>query len=395
MTQQVVNRWSRRFVATSTVFLVAWQILTLAGFPRRIQVTIAVFGFILHMVFGKAYTLIPSYFDRDLAFAYSPVAQYPFTSLGAVGLTASHFQGVPETVGVLGGVLWSIGVVVFLGTMAWTLGDNILGRETGTSSVNEEREWVDRYANAFMPVGLVYLALGSYETLAVYTPLPTVLRGYLPSVTHLLAAGMAAMLIFAVGFRLLPRFLVANPPKALVVTVLPAGTLGPIILAYSLGGGAWFKVGAVLEGFAVIGFALAYAVLFRRSERERVGFYGVLAGMIAGVVAVLLGLDFAFNRIDASLVLLHARFNLLGFLGLTIMGVAYQFYPPNVGSFKGANDNTAIASVVLISLGLGSELIGVLIGSDLIILIGQALALTGVLVYAYLILGLFYIHQRS
>lgn len=91
--------------------------------------------------------------------------------------------------------------------------------------------------------------------------------------------------------------------------------------------------------------------MFVHSNRDRVGLYGPLAGVVAGSVGVLLGLRFALEGAPAGLVALHLRTNLLGFLGLTIVG--------------------ALASLQ----GLGT--------------FGRVLALAGSLLYAGLIVGLF------
>ena len=103
-------------------------------------------------------------------------------------------------------------------------------------------------------------------------------------------------------------------------------------------------------------FAVAYWVAFARSDRSRIGFYGVLAGTLAGVAVVGLGLTFAVAGPRPGLVALHYRLALLGFLGLSIVGVTYQFYPPSVCRFP---------------------------------LAGRALAALAAVGYAYLLLGLF------
>ncbi|MFB6228070.1 MAG: hypothetical protein ABEH88_05735 [Halobacteriales archaeon] len=92
---------------------------------------------------------------------------------------------------------------------------------------------------------------------------------------------------------------------------------------------------------------------------------------------------------SADLIRLHVRLNLLGFLGLTIIGVAYQFYPPAVGTFRGASDRTALASIAAILAGLGIEAVGVLLGGPLLPILGRAVALGGTSLYAGLIIGLF------
>lgn len=72
MTAAIVSRWARQYVLTSALFLVGWQAGTVAGIQRPTEVFLAVFGFVLHMVFGKAYSLVPTYFNRDLAVPHAP-----------------------------------------------------------------------------------------------------------------------------------------------------------------------------------------------------------------------------------------------------------------------------------------------------------------------------------
>jgi hypothetical protein len=385
----VVTRWARRFVAASAVFLVAWQLAAVAAVPHRTQVTLAVYGFVLHTVFGKAYSLVPSYFDRSLALPRAPAVHFPLTALGAVALAAAPLSGVPELVGLLGALAWSAGVVVFVAALAWTLRDNPTGRETGTSDANAHRRGVDRLANAFVPVVLAYLLAGSHATLAGHLGLPGFASLAAARTAHLLAAGTAALLIFAAGFRLFPRFLVASPPKSLVGVVLVAGAVGPAVLAAGLYRAPLFRLGAVLEALAVVGFALAYALLFARSERRRVGFYAVLAAVAAGALGVAVGLRFAFGGVTPALTAVHFRLNVLGFLGLTIVGATYQFYPPTVGTFPGASDRTALVAVALVGVGLLAELGGALADAKPATLAGRASALAGAVVFAVLVLGVF------
>lgn len=392
MSAAKVSKWSRRFVLASAVFLVLWQASQLVAVPRRTSVVLGVYGFVLHMVFGKAYALIPSYFDRDLTATWAPPAQFPLTTVGTVFLLLEPLQGIPPFVGTVGSLLWALGVGLFLGTILWTIRDNLSGQETGTSDANRSRRWVDRISNAFMPVALGYLAIGSYETIALHTALPLLFDGYFPRISHLLAAGTATLLVFAIGFRLLPRFLVATPPRGFLLLVLPTGSLGPILLAAGLGGGWLFQVGAVLEAVAVLAFAATFAVLFVRSDRRRVGFYGVLGGVVSGCVAVSLGLIFAFDHATSGLVAAHYRLNVLGFLGLTIVGIAYQFYPPSVGTFAGASDRTAVASISGLAGGLFLEAFGLSFDDGMMAVLGQWIGVLGALVYLYLLVGLF--HER-
>lgn len=393
MTAGLVTRWSRRYVAAGALFLVAWQVAALVGVPRYAQVPLAVTGFVFHVVFGKAYALVPTYFDRSLSPLRAPAVQFPLTTLGTIGLTLGRLGG-PDGLATVGAVLWTIGITIFVGSILWTIRGNLSGGETGTGKANADRRAVDRYANLFVPAVLAYLALGSYDLLAAGIGLPVFVANSLAGVSHLLAAGGAALLIFAVGFRLLPRFLVAYPPRALVAVVLPAGALGPAIIAATLPIGPWFRVGAVLEATAVIGFAVAYVALFVRSDRRRVGFYGIFLGVLAGVLAALLGLSFAFVGLTIDNVVAHFRLNVLGFLGLTIVGVTYQFYPPAVGSLPGSSDRTALATLGLLGGGLGVEVVGLLAGLPTVTTVGRLVGLLGAIGYAYLLVGLLFRNRK-
>jgi hypothetical protein len=389
MTAATVSRWARRYVLASALFLVIWQAGSLAGIPRRAQVVLGIYGFVLHVVFGKAYSLVPAYFDCELAVSHAPAVQFPFVVAGAAGLAGSSLRLGPTWLGPAGGVLWSLGVAVFLGTLLWSIRDNPTGSDTATGETNAERRPVDRLANGFVPIAFVYLVLGTYETLAIHTGAPPLFGGYAPRASHLLAAGTAGLLILALGFRLLPRFMLASVPRALPAVVLPAGALGPLLLASHLGNPPWFQLGALVEATAVAGFALAVGLLFVRSERRRVGFYSVLAGVSSGVVAVAVGLWFAFHRWSPSLVLAHLRLTLLGFLGFTVVGLAYQFYPPGVGAFPAASDRTALLSIVVLAGGLLLQVIGIGSGVSLLATLGSVATFGGALLYTYLLVAVF------
>jgi len=381
------SRWSRRFVGTGVVFFVAWGFAAALGMGRRTEVSLLLFGFVLHTVFGKAYALLPTYFDRELAVSWAPALQFPLTVGATLALAASAVQGVPIVAIQVAAVLWALGVAVFLGTMLATIRGNLTGRETGTGEHNADRRAVDRAANAAVPVVFLYLLLGSYEFLAATLALPTIFGGAMAAISHLLAAGVGALLLFAVGFRLFPRFLNATPPRWLVYVVLPAGAIGPALVAAGLYGGPLLQAGAALQAIAVTGFALTYATLFVRSDNRRIGFYAVLAGMGAALLAVGLGVQFAVAGRDPVLVVAHYRLTLVGFLGLTIVGATMQFYPPSVGDWFGANDATATMAITLLAAGVVLQLFGVV--TPMLAAFGTICALLGAVIHATLVFGAF------
>lgn len=390
MAAERVARWARAYVAAGAAFLLLALGSVLTALPQRTVVVFSLFGFVLHTVFGKAYSLVPTYFDRSVSKPRLLAAQWPLTVFGtvAMGAASSGIFAVPW-LDALGALAWALGVSVFLGVVSWTIRDNLTGAETATGDAAAERQPVDRLANMFVPLALAYLAVGSYAVLAARTGLPVVVDGYLPRATHLLAAGTATLLVFALGFRLLPRFAVATPPRRAVPVVLVSGALGPALVAFGLPGGALLHAGAALESVAVLTFAASVVVLFSRSGRSRVGFYGVLTGLLIGTLGVTLGLVMAFGGLEVRVAMAHARLNLLGFLGLVIVGVTYQFYPPAVGSFTGANNETAGTAIGLLAGGLVVHAAGLVLASDLLVTTGALVAFLGGLTHVALLFGLF------
>ncbi|ODR82553.1 hypothetical protein BG842_18430 [Haladaptatus sp. W1] len=385
MNRGTTSRWSRRFVIASAFFFVAWRVGELVGIAHQAAMTLALFGFVFHIIFGKAYLLIPSYFERVFAVPRAMPVHFALSSLGTVLLTLGSAASVPPLVSLFGAVAWSLGVVIFLGGLGWSVRGNPFGRETGTGSIRLGYERADRFANLFPPVSFAYLALGSYELLARTTTLPALTDGYLPRLSHLLGAGAAGVLVFALGSRLLPRFFDVRPPTPFIFVVLPTGALAPILLATNLWGGFWFRVGAVAEATAMVGFATLTVICFVRSDRRRVGLYGVLAGSLAGAIAVALGLSFAFDGASAALLAAHRELNLLGFLGLTIVGLVFQFYPPSAGRFLGASEQSAGVVVAALAGGLAIEVVGLGVGGAPVVVAGNVVSLLGTLGYAFLL----------
>jgi len=378
------ERASRWFVTASALFFVGFHVAVAVAAPRRVVVTLGLYGFVLHVLFGKAYALVPSYFDRDLAWEPGPALQFPLSAVGTTAVVLAPLG--PPWLRPVGTTLWVGGVAVFLATLGWTIRDNVSGAATGTGGPNAHREPVDRIANVAVPIALGYLTLAAAGALATTAGFWSILPQQL---SHLLAAGTAALFVFGVGFRLFPRFLVAEPPRPVVAVVVAAGAIGPALLGFGLFDRRLLLIGGIVEAIAVVGFALSYIVLFLRSERRRVGFYAVLVAVLAGVVGIGLGLTIALTEREPALVSAHYRAMLGGFLGLTVVGAAYQFYPPSVGIWPYANDRTALVSIGLLGGGLGMQILGLVGRVDWVITVGTAAGVLGAVVYTYLLLAAF------
>ncbi|MFB6107675.1 MAG: hypothetical protein ABEJ82_02395 [Haloplanus sp.] len=380
MSAASVTRWSRRFVGLGALSLVAWRLAALLAAPLPVRLAVGLYGFVLSAVFGKAYALVPTYFDRDLAFPRAPAVHFPLALVGIVGLAAAPWSPVAARVGA---GCWVAGVAVFLAALGTSLRGNLAGRETGAGAHAAPRRRTDRVANAAVPAAGGYLAVGAAATLRDALAAPPLVAA--PRVVHLLAAGTCVTLLFAVGSRVLPRFLAVDASPAVVGAVLAAAVLGPATLVLGFPAGPVFRLGAALEATAVLGFALSYARRYRRSDRRRLGLRTVLVAVAAGGLGVLLGLSFAVAGPTPRLVAAHRALNLLGLLGLSVVGVSYQFYPPTVGGRWWTTDRTARASVVLLAGGLALAVAGLVAGVDAVVALGRLATLAGAVAYASLL----------
>ncbi|WP_416841338.1 hypothetical protein [Haloferax sp. DFSO52] len=378
----------------SVAFLLCWRFGTLVGVSRRAEVILALFGFVFHVIFGMAYLLVPSYFGTVLATDRLPVVHLGSSVSGTILLALSASAVGPPSVETVGALLWGCGVGVFIAALLWSVGDELRRGETGTSTHRAKFEWVDRYANRFIPVAFAYLAIGAYELVARSTALPGLTDGYFPRITHLLAAGFAALLVFTLGVRLAPRFLGVPAPKELTAVVLPAGALGPVLIAFGLSSGSVFVAGALAEATAFICFAALYLVVYFRSERRRVGAESILAGVGSGVAGVSIGLTvaagplFDSSPVPAGALSAHLQLNLLGFLGLVVVGFAFLFYPPTAGRFRGATARTARMAIAVLVVGLTISVVGRLAGWSVLSSFGDGVVLLGAIGYGYLLIRL-------
>ncbi|MCD2200424.1 hypothetical protein LPA44_11030 [Halobacterium sp. KA-4] len=376
-----VGRWTRLFTATGVAFLVLWRVGLLVGLPARSGVDFAVLGFVLHVVFGHAYLLVPAYFGRVHPPSRLPGVHLAFAASGTVLLTASGAAAVSETVGVAGALLWCSGVAVFLGSLAWSVRGAVRDPFADVSNRAE------RAAVLAVPVPFAYLVVGSYDLLATQTTVPRLLAASPAGVSHLFATGVAALLVFVLGVRLLPRFLGVDPFAVPAIVVLVAGGVGPGLLAVSLWDGWLFRAAAAVEGTAVVVFFAHAVVLFGRSDRRRVGLSGILAGLAAGAVAVVVAGGVAAGWLSAARIEGHVALVLGGFLTVTVAGFLVQFYPPSVAESPDTGDATTRAALAALLAGAAVEASGLAFGIPALTSAGRVLAAAGAVAFAYVLLA--------
>lgn len=378
--------WTRRFVAASAVAAVGWRASALVGLPRETRALAAVFGFVCPMAFGMAYLLVPSYLGRTLVADGLAGVHFVLAFAGAVPIVAASAVDVPRWALRAGVLAWSLGVLVFVGALVASVGPALFD-PAARDRIRRVRHPAGRYATLLLPVPLLYLLAGTALLVARHVPLAPPVPASTPRVLHLYAAGFAALLVFALGMRLLAGFFHATPSTPVAAVVLGAGALGPALLAAFLWGGAPFRVGAAVEASAMVGYGVVVAGVARETQWSRVGLTGVVFGAAAGVLAVVVAAGVAAGLplpVDA-----HVRLVLDGFFALTVVGYAVQFFPLTRGDFAGASDRTARAIILTLVAGVGLAVAGVLADVRPLVAAGDALGVCGMATYAYVVLRVF------
>ncbi|NIB98965.1 hypothetical protein [Halobacterium sp. R2-5] len=382
-TRSGVGRWTRLFTLAGLAFLLLWRVGLLVGIPARSAVHLAVLGFVLHVVFGHAYLLVPAYFGRVHSPSRAPRLHLALSATGATLLAASYLPVVPTRAGLAGALLWAAGVVVFAASLARALHGVVRERDVFADASNS----AERAAVLVVPVPFLYLLVGTYDLLAARTAVPALLAASPAAVSHLFAAGVAALLVFVLGVRLLPRFLGTDPLAAPSVFVLAAGSVGPGLLARSLWGGWLFRAAAAIEGVAVVTFFAHAAVLFARSDRRRVGLYAILAGLGAGAVAVGVAASVAAGWLSPARIVAHPAVALGGFLAVTVGGFLVQFYPASAGNFPGCSDTAVGVALGALLCGVLVEAGALAVGNPAAVTSGRVLAAAGAVGLAYVVGG--------
>ena len=376
-----VGRWTRLFTVAGVAFLVVWRVGLLAGVPARSAVALAVPGFVLHVVFGHAYLLVPAYFGRVHRPGRLPGVHLLLAASGMLLLAASFLPAAPAGTRLAGALAWAGGVVAFVASLARSL------RGVARDPFADASNLAERAAVLALLVPFAYLVAGSYDLLAATTGAPHLLAASPAGVSHLFAAGVAALLVFALGVRLLPRFLGADPLAAPSIFVLAAGSVGPGLLARSLWGGWLFRVAAAVEGAAVVGFFAHAVVLFARSDRHRVGLDAILAGLGAGALAVAVAGGVAAGWLSPARIGAHVALVLGGFLAVTVAGFLVQFYPPSVTDAAGTSETTTGAALAALLAGAVVEAGALAVGAPVLATGGRVLAAGGAVVLAAVLLA--------
>lgn len=378
-----LSLWTRYFTMASALSFVGTEALVVFGARRTLVTTAALFGFVCPMIFGMAYLLIPSFVGRTLVDYRLPGVHFVLAYSGAVGLIAGRMAEITDLTRA-GVVLWSLGVVFFVGVLAWTVVPALRERPAVLTRSEDRPERSTRLATAMIPVSLGYLVFGTVALLgwAGFESIPAV---SFPAVVHYYGAGFGALLIFALGVRLVSGFFHVTLPRAGTWIVLGSGALGPGLLATSFWAGVAFRVGAVLQTAAVVGYAGLVGYVFWQSERRRLGLYGILLGAIAGVVATGINVPTAFGIVAPGQLSAHATTIVSGFFALTIVGYVLQFFAITSGRGRGATTRVVVGTMGMLAVGPLFRAGGLLIAMPALSRGGALLSLCGAGTYGYLV----------
>lgn len=382
-----LKRWTQRFVVASAAAFAATLLAVPVGFDGRTVALLGLFGFVCPMIFGMGYLLLPPYAGRTLTDHRLAGVHFVLAYLGVALLVAGWLRDGIGTLFTAGAVLWAVGVATFVGSLAATVGPVLLERPGDVLNLGDRPQRSTRVATAALPVALAYLLAG---TVALLAGTPLLERSVaLPRVSHFYGFGFGALLVFALGARLLIGFYHVSPPRSLAWPTLGAGALAPAFLGAGLRHLRWFRAGAVLAGVAMGCYLLLVTVVAARTDRSRTELAGIWLGALAGAVAVAVALPLAFGAGIEDAVAIHRTLVLAGFFPLTIAGYAYQFFPVTGAQFPGASERTVAASIALLAAGVAVQAVGIAAGPSLVRSVGVALSLVGTVLYAGLLVGRF------
>jgi len=380
-----VSRWTHAFAVASAFGMIGLQATYLLDWPIRVIGLFGLLGAVLPMTFGMAYLLLPAYVGTTLATPRLPGVHLVVSYAGAAVLVAGQLATLPRLLVVAGATLWSFGVVCFLGALGRTIVPSLRANPSVVIRSKDHPQRSTRAATAVVPIAVLYLAVGTVALLARMYSVPTVSGTTIPGVVHYYAVGFAALLIVSLGARLLIGFFHVVPPRPLTWGALGGGVVAPALIAGSFWAWPLFQAGAVILAFGMLCYLGMVAIVAVRTDRRRVGLAGVLGGAFAGAGGVLVAVTVAIDGGAAWLIEAHVPLVLDGFLLLTIIGYAYEFFPIGTGQFTGASDRVGLATILILGAGVVLRAIEPLLGVPVAGDIGATLGIVGTSVYAYVL----------
>lgn len=344
------------------------------------------------MIMGMAQQFIPLYSGRELWSGRGALLQVSVSIAGVV-LLLIHPLLAP-----LGLALWLLGTLLFILWIGMTLRSQKL--PVRPQGKRPEFRRMDVYAIPMTSSAVFYLVAASVGFLLASpsdAPLVPFAAAHWFSFFHLYTLGFIVLMVFGVGFHLLPRFLDAVPrlglAKAITVMALP----GPAMVALTMpfldvpSVEFVFAIFAVFEALAAALFAFLVLDLWRRSEHRRpASTFNAMAGLWL-ILGVTFGSLFGvMPSLSLEWVPAHGWINLFGFAGLEILGVTHEVLPPFTSMGLKVSRTTTHTDLVLANLGLtlvvlsyAASIAGFLTVGSFVAVAGFAVLLLLVAIYAW------------
>jgi hypothetical protein len=379
-----ISQWTQRFTIGSALSMIGLQFAFLFDATFRIVVIIGLFGAGLPMVFGMAYLLLPSYLGRTLSTQRLPGVHLIITYAG-VGLLLGHELLSLGTSFLVGGILlWSAGVAVFIGILLHSAFSELIINPGLVRLSNIRSQRSTKFTLLSIPLALGYLVIGTIALLSTVDGFPDPVNATFPMIVHFYGTGFVTLLIFALGIRLLTGFFHVTPPKSLSWLILFCGSVAPGILAFNFYQPPWFTVGAILESIAITAYASLVVFVAYRTDRHRIGLYGIGFGALGGITAIGIVLINIIDSTSNVSIAAHVIVILNGFIILTIIGYAYQFFPVTNRQFWGATERGGSSTIFIIGAGTLLQTLSMLGEVHYLQGYGIALAVIGTSGYSYL-----------
>ncbi len=328
------------FVYTGYLYLVISLILLILNvvtkklFFTQLVYNTMIFGFIMMLIFGMSYNLIPI-FSRRLTFHSNKmiIIHLILANLALAFMVASYlFQDIFTLLHLTFSLLWLIGAILYVANIMLTVRKPPHDYKT---PVKENTIKLDKIASKFTTSAGLYVVLGAFLLLLQDVIIP------FPVIVHWHTTGVVMLMIIGVGYHVFPRITkVQVPYKTAYVGIL--GIFAPLLLALSRmnprGLQFLFLAGAFLEYVAVLNFAVSLIYMVFKSPKKRLVMAYYLASAFAMIIGLSLGFSFGFfPDWIVTLFQVHAFINLFGIVTFLIFGVSFQmifFYPTLPNAFK-------------------------------------------------------------
>jgi nitrite reductase (NO-forming) len=369
--------------------------LTTGGYLYDAALHALFLGFVMSMVFGHAPVILPALLRVRLP--YRPVLYAPLALLHAA--VAARVAGDLTALGpvrTLGGVLAVLALLLFAGCAVAVAGSRA-GHDRKVPAVNPVEVRIQKGPQPFTPsrpraswhlranaIVLGWLGLTVAVALAGEAlPAPRWLLVHV----FLLGAVSTAVLIWSEHFTV-ALLRARTPDQRWSLTRLALLNAATLAILYGVAAGPWHlaAAGAGVAVAVVLWHAHALISLVRHALPGRfghvIGWYVCAAGALAagGVLGGLLVAHVVHGETYERLHAAHAQVNLLGWIGLTVLGTLFTLWPTVLRTRMSERTRRASrAGLPLVAAGLAVAVAGLVTGWRWVALAGLAAYAAGTL----------------